>query len=71
MILSVSAAISGLLLRNRLVLPYTTEGTYFDEDSGVVYHEQAIFFFAIIGFILFSMALLAWSFWIVKLRNKV
>ena len=36
----------------RLILPYTSEGRYFDEKSVVVYHEQAIISYGILSLLL-------------------
>jgi hypothetical protein len=43
-------------------MKYNPEGNYFDENSGVVYHEQAVLVFGIIAFFLFILTILtAWK----------
>ena len=56
-----------LMYLNRLNLDYNSEGNYFDENSGVVYYQQAVIVFGIITLILFILTILsAW-----KLRKMV
>ncbi|OJY93861.1 MAG: hypothetical protein BGP13_01030 [Sphingobacteriales bacterium 40-81] len=42
----------------RLRLDYNSEGNYFDENSSVVYHEQAKNIYGIITFLLLFLTLL-------------
>jgi uncharacterized membrane protein len=41
----------------RLKMNYNEEGNYFDESSGVVYHDQAIFIYCIITLILLLLTI--------------
>lgn len=38
----------GLLWISRLTLEYNSEGRYFDEEAGVVYHEDGVMFYALL-----------------------
>jgi len=39
-------------------MSYNSEGNYFDENSGVVYHQQAVNVFGVIALILFFLTIL-------------
>jgi len=61
-ILTVLTTVFGLTYLSRLRMKYNPEGNYFDENSGVVYHEQAVLVFGIIAFFLFILTILtAWK----------
>lgn len=66
-LLTVFTVVFGLTYISRLRMNYSAEGTYFDENSGVVYHEQAVLVFGTITFILLLLTMLAaW-----KLKMKI
>lgn len=43
---------------NRSGLGYNAEGNYFDQDAGIVYHEQAVLFYGSISVVLLLLAFL-------------
>ena len=63
-ILTVLTTVFCMTYFNRLSMEYNSEGNYFEENSGVVYHEQAVLVFGTIAFILFLLTILiAWKLW--------
>ena len=61
-ILIVLTAVFSLTHLNRLKMNYNSEGNYFDENSGVVYHQQAVIIWGIIALALFFLTILtAWK----------
>lgn len=46
---------SGWIFIKRLLLPYNSEGRYFDAESSVVYHQQAVIVYGLLFFILLLM----------------
>jgi len=49
----------GLTYLSRLKMEYTTEGNYFYEREGVVYHQQGVLIWGTITFMLFLFTILA------------
>lgn len=49
---------------NRMRLNYNSDGNYFDENSGVVYHEQALIVYGILALV--SLLLTVLTFWKLK-----
>jgi hypothetical protein len=47
---------------------YNTEGNYFDENSAVVYHEQAVFVYGILAFV--SLLVTTLTIWRLKVNLK-
>ncbi len=43
--------IFSIIFVNRLVMPYNSEGNYFDKGNAVVYNEQAVLVYGILLFI--------------------
>jgi len=62
-VLVFTACLVGWLFIRRLILPYNSEGNYFNETDSIVYHEQAVLVFGIItGFLLIlSMGAFDWK----------
>ena len=61
-ILTVLTAVFSLTYLNRLKINYNSEGNYFDKNSGVVYHQQAVIIWGIIALALFFLTILtAWK----------
>ncbi len=55
---------------NRLLLNYNLEGNYFDENSAVVYHSQAVLVFGILA-LLFLISTLIFVYLTIKsLKNQ-
>ena len=47
-VLVFTTCLIGWLFIRRLILPYNSEGNYFNETDSIVYHEQAVLVFGII-----------------------
>jgi len=60
-LLGVLAITFFMLFVNRLGMEYNSEGNYFDESTGVVYHEQSVSVFGIISVALLLITILAFS----------
>jgi len=43
---------------NRLTLPFNSEGNYFDNNAGIVYHKQSVLVYGLITFILVLVTVL-------------
>ena len=65
---SVLTFIFSLTLFNRIRMNYNTEGNYFDENSAVVYHEQAVFVYGILAFV--SLLVTTLTIWRLKVNLK-
>ena len=65
---SVLTFIFSLTFFNRIRMNYNTEGNYFDENSAVVYHEQAVFVYGILAFVLLLVTTL--TIWRLKVNLK-
>jgi len=61
-ILFVLTAVFSFIYLNRLKMNYNSEGNYFNENPGVVYHQQAVIIWGIIALVLFFLTVLtAWK----------
>ncbi|MGX7666400.1 hypothetical protein [Flavobacterium pedocola] len=47
-----------LVFAERLALNYNSEGNYFDENTAIVYHEQAVLVYGILSVLFLGMTLL-------------
>lgn len=56
---------SAIILFTRMNMPYNSEGRYFDQTSGVAYHEQAIIAYTL-STILMALLLTVTIIWTVK-----
>ena len=54
---------------SRLKFDYNSEGNYFDEKNVVVYHEQAVFVYGTIAFVLFCLTFLSLRILITTIRR--
>ena len=45
----------GWVFIKRIRLPYNSEGRYFDEGSGVVYHQQAVVVYGLLSIIVLAI----------------
>jgi hypothetical protein len=51
-LLLMGTSVFGWIFFYRLSLPYNSEGRYFDEEKSLVYHQQVVWVYAIIFFLL-------------------
>ncbi|MFM2386984.1 MAG: hypothetical protein RL660_1741 [Bacteroidota bacterium] len=45
---------------SRARMDYNEEGNYFDQNIGIVYHEQAVLVYGVLAFISASLTVLCW-----------
>lgn len=61
--LTISTLISCWTFIKRLALDYNSEGKFFDENTNVVYYEQAVLIYGIISFVLLVfLIIVGWNY---------
>jgi len=54
---------------NRMKMPFNSEGNYFDENAGIVYHQQSVMAYGIMAFILLATSVFLVFIFAKNLRN--
>lgn len=59
-----------MIFIDRLILPYNSEGNYFDQKDLVVYHQQSIVAYGLLTFIFLTTTIISIYFMMKKIKTN-